>query len=184
MPGERIRPLRRRRDGTTISYGRVEVLVPGAQFSPKAWLTSSRPEARRFGNATNPTQLLIRQRRDLSLAQFDAEAGKLARAAKLYAGTALVFVHGFNVSFDEALQRAAQLRRDLNYDSALFVFSWPSRGSMWRYGTDLDSAAAAAKSLAEFLAAVEHATGAEKIHLVAHSMGNRVLLPALKRIAN
>jgi esterase/lipase superfamily enzyme len=93
-------------------------------------------------------------------------------------------VHGFNVSFDEALQRAAQLRRDLNYDSALFVFSWPSKGSMLRYGTDLDSAAAAANSLAEFLTAVEHATGAEKIHLVAHSMGNRVLLPALARIAN
>jgi esterase/lipase superfamily enzyme len=59
----------------------------------------------------------------------------------------------------------------------------PSRGDWWKYGTDRASADKAADSLAAFLAMVEAATGAETIHLVAHSMGNRVLLPALARIA-
>jgi esterase/lipase superfamily enzyme len=92
-------------------------------------------------------------------------------------------VHGYNVPFDDALNRTAQLVRDLNYDSAAFLFSWPSRGTWWRYGTDRVSADAAAESLAAFISKVQSATGAEKIHIIAHSMGNRVLLPALAKIA-
>jgi esterase/lipase superfamily enzyme len=103
--------------------------------------------------------------------------------SRLYAQSALVFVHGFNVSFDEALQRGAQLARDLNFDGPLFVFSWPSQGSVLRYGTDRASADAAVARFVDFLGQVADASGAEKIHLIAHSMGNRVLLPGLVKIA-
>lgn len=83
------------------------------------------------------------------------------------------------MTFDDALRRGAQLARDLNYDSSLFVFSWPSKGRPWRYGTDRGSANKAAASLATFLEMVGAASGAAKIHIIAHSMGNRVLLAAL-----
>ena len=94
-----------------------------------------------------------------------------------------MFVHGFNVSFDDALRRGAQLMRDLNFDGTLAVFSWPSRGEFWRYGTDRKSADAAADRLVEFLDHLATLDAAGPIHAVAHSMGNRVLLPALARIA-
>ena len=166
-----------------LSHGRAEVLVPGAGYSQKSFLPASRAEAKPFGRATDPGRLFIRSRHALTQSQFAAAAGATARKAKLYAGSALVFVHGFNVTFDQALQRAAQLKRDLNYDSALFVFSWPSKGSMLGYDDDRANADAAVTSLVEFLGEVERATGATKIHLIAHSMGNRVLLPALVQIA-
>ena len=161
-----------------LSFGRADVLVPGAQFSDRAWLKAPEP-ALPVGRATDASQLLIRDTRQLDLEQFSTEAASMLRAARLYPRTALVFVHGFNVSFDEALQRAAQLQRDLNFDGAMFVFSWPSQGSKLKYASDKVIADAAPQALLDFLRAVEIASGAEKIHVVAHSMGNRVLLPAL-----
>ena len=50
---------------------------------------------------------------------------------------------------------------------------------MLSYSTDRKSADAAVDKLVAFLDEVEAATGAKQIHIVAHSMGNRVLLPAL-----
>ena len=40
---------------------------------------------------------------------------------------ALVFVHGYNTSFADALIRTAQLKVDLEIDGAAVVYSWPSR---------------------------------------------------------
>jgi esterase/lipase superfamily enzyme len=94
-----------------------------------------------------------------------------------------VFVHGFNVKFDAALQRGAQLVRNLNFDGPLFVFSWPSQGDWKRYGTDRVAAGNASDALVAFLTEVAAATGTANIHVIAHSMGNRVLLPALVKVA-
>lgn len=164
--------------GPALTFGRADVLVPGAQFSDNAWLKAPEPTLP-VGRATDVSRLLIRDTRPLDSAHFSAEATGMLRSATLYPRAALVFVHGFNVSFDEALQRAAQLKRDLNFDGAMFVFSWPSQGSMFKYATDKVTADASAQALLSFLQAVESATGAENIHVIAHSMGNRILLPAL-----
>ncbi|MDO9314051.1 MAG: alpha/beta hydrolase [Burkholderiaceae bacterium] len=175
------------RFGTTVadrvSLGRAAVLVPGAQFSDVGWLRPTRTVPLPVGLATDATRLLIRNKRVLDPVAFGVQTRELMARARLYPKSALVFVHGFNVSFDEAVQRAAQLARDLNYDGAVFVFSWPSQGTVLRYGTDRDIADRAVGRFVEFLGQVEQATGAEKINLIAHSMGNRVLLPALAQIA-
>ena len=54
-----------------------------------------------------------------------------------YRGQALIFVHGFNVSFDNALFRAAQIAYDLNFDGPGVSFSWPSRGQAGTLGSIL-----------------------------------------------
>lgn len=166
-----------------LSLGHASVLVPGAQFSDVAWLSPTRSVPLPVGLATNAARLLIRNKRVLEAAPFGAQAKALMARAKLYPKSALVFVHGFNVEFDEAVKRAAQLARDLNYDGAVFVYAWPSQGTVFRYGTDRNLADHAVDRFVEFLGHVEQATGAAKINLIAHSMGNRVLLPALAKIA-
>jgi esterase/lipase superfamily enzyme len=166
----------------TLRLGSAEVLVPGAQFSTKAWLRPSSEPLLPVGHATNAARLLIRAKRVLDEPAFRARASTLMKAARLDPQAALVFVHGFNVTFDEALQRGAQLARDLNFDGPVFVFSWPSKGSLLRYGADRSSADAAARSLIAFLGQVVAATGAKQVHVLAHSMGNRVLLPSLVKI--
>ena len=52
----------------------------------------------------------------------------------------LLFIHGFNVEFNEAMMRAAQLGYDLNFKGGVAAFSWPSLGMISGYIADSDSA--------------------------------------------
>ena len=52
----------------------------------------------------------------------------------------LVYVHGYNMSFDETATRAAQLAYDLDFPGLPFFFSWPSAGKLLGYLRDADSA--------------------------------------------
>ena len=103
----------------------------------------------------------------------------------------VVFVHGYNVSFADALASAARLKR--NFSTAeggpginVVLFSWPSDGSMMpyiAYGNDRQDAAASGPAfargllkLADFLRGSTPEEACDhRLHLVAHSMGNYVL---------
>jgi esterase/lipase superfamily enzyme len=98
-------------------------------------------------------------------------------------GQALVYLHGFNVSFAEAAIRAAQLGVDLHVPGATAFFSWPSRGTVAAYPVDEASIEASEPAITDFLVDFAQHSGAEKVHVIAHSMGNRGLLRALQRIA-
>jgi esterase/lipase superfamily enzyme len=52
---------------------------------------------------------------------------------------ALVFIHGFNVSFEEAVFRFAQIVHDSRANVAPVLFSWPSKGSPFAYEYDSES---------------------------------------------
>lgn len=95
---------------------------------------------------------------------------------------ALVFIHGYNVSFDSAVKRTAQMAHDLEFDGAPICYSWPSQGQLAKYTYDEDSIAWTVPQLETFLKRVVDQSGAETVHLVAHSMGNRALLEVLERI--
>lgn len=95
---------------------------------------------------------------------------------------AFVFVHGFNTSFDNAIYRTAQITNDLNFDGAPFVYSWPSGGKVASYTYDRGSAEQSEPQLAEFLQLVVEQSGAKSISLIAHSMGNELLMRVLERM--
>lgn len=96
---------------------------------------------------------------------------------------ALFFLHGYHVTFEDAAIRAAQLGCDLSVPGATAFFSWPSRGSVAAYPADEATIEASERAITEFLVDFAAHCGAEKVHVVAHSMGNRGLLRALQRIA-
>jgi esterase/lipase superfamily enzyme len=94
---------------------------------------------------------------------------------------ALLFLHGYRVTFEKAALRAAQLAYDLKIRDTAF-FSWPSAGAFAQYIVDEGSAKNATEPLAEFISTLDasaHAAG-KALHVIAHSMGNRVLLAALQ----
>lgn len=95
----------------------------------------------------------------------------------------LLFIHGYNVSFDEAAICAAQIGVDLKTPGITAFFSWPSRGRTKDYLRDEASIAASEAALAEFLVRLSTETQATKIHILAPSMGNRGLVRAVQRIA-
>jgi esterase/lipase superfamily enzyme len=91
----------------------------------------------------------------------------------------LVFVHGFNVSFDEAAVRAAQVAADMSFDGSVVVFSWPSAGSVTAYVRDLQAARNAGFHLLQLVRRVVPAAQPDRIHVLAHSMGSEVVAKAV-----
>jgi esterase/lipase superfamily enzyme len=98
---------------------------------------------------------------------------------------ALLFVHGFNVDFPDALRRTAQIAYDLGFDGAPILFSWPSLGSAMplAYQHDVRNADVSADALFRLLDELTRLRPNIRVHVVAHSMGNRVLAGALQRLA-
>ena len=48
----------------------------------------------------------------------------------------LVFVHGFNNSFKDAVQKAARVKLDMPWEGPIVAFSWPSFGDGSNYTGD------------------------------------------------
>ena len=98
----------------------------------------------------------------------------------------LVYIHGFLVSFDDAIRRAAQIAVDFNYQGAPIAFSWPSDGQFGPrlYNSDSEDVLWSVKHIKNFLLDVSEKFPGRQIHIVSHSMGNKGLLYALRLIAN
>lgn len=97
---------------------------------------------------------------------------------------AFIFIHGFNVNFEEACLRAAQICVDISFEGAPIMYSWPSQGSALFYTADGDSIEYSIPLIMQFLKDVRDRTGAQNIHIIAHSMGNRGLTRALIQLKN
>lgn len=97
----------------------------------------------------------------------------------------LVFVHGFNTTFEDASRRTAQLAYDMAFDGPTILYSWPSQGSMnpIAYNKDGRNAALTAPHLEEFLKLLVAKSGATTVDIIAHSMGNRPVTQALRDFA-
>lgn len=95
---------------------------------------------------------------------------------------AFVFVHGFNVTFDEAVRRTAQIAYDLAFDGAPILYSWPSHGARRHYAADEDAVQDTVPRLEAFLRRLIIEARAENVYLIAHSMGNRALTQAIERM--
>ncbi|NQY14673.1 MAG: alpha/beta hydrolase [Henriciella sp.] len=102
----------------------------------------------------------------------------------------LLFIHGFNVEFDEALVRVAQLSNDLSRDNRFDIgvpvlYSWPSAGalSIDDYEGDRARSLSSAKYLEAFLDILTEDISVTRINVIAHSMGNRVLTQGLEDYA-
>lgn len=110
---------------------------------------------------------------------FKDVAGEVARDDR---HAAFVFVHGFNVTFAEAARRTGQIAYDLGFSGAPMLFSWPAHGGFWgsaHYRDDVAANAAAVPVLRDFLRDVARRSAAERIYLIAHSMGTVVASQAL-----
>jgi len=92
-----------------------------------------------------------------------------------------LFIHGFNTMFAEAVYRAAQLAHDSKAPGVPVLFTWASRGTATAYVYDLNSATAARDALEHALRLLLR-SNAEKVNVLAHSMGNWVTVEAFRQI--
>jgi esterase/lipase superfamily enzyme len=98
-------------------------------------------------------------------------------------GRALIFVHGFNNRFDDAVLRFAQIVHDSKAPAVPVLFTWPSRGSVFAYAYDRESANYSRDALASVLEALSDSPNVTEIGILAHSMGNWLTLEALRTMS-
>lgn len=169
-----------RSEATGLYYGLVDVTIPpghqeGELESPQWW---------RFEFNADPEKHVTYQ--GYTLMTRDVFYQRLRDVvSRSQEKQAFVFVHGFNTSFEDAARRTAQLYKDLRFDGAPIFYSWPSQAelSLFGYNRDVTLSARTEPRLEAFLKEVAARTGARRIHLIAHSMGNKALVNALARMA-
>lgn len=95
----------------------------------------------------------------------------------------LVFVHGFNNKFEDAVFRFAQIVHDSGAEVAPVLFTWPSRGSVLAYGYDRESTNYSRNALEALLRDLARDPGVGEVTVLAHSMGNWLTLESLRQMA-
>jgi esterase/lipase superfamily enzyme len=136
-----------------------------------------------YEGAEDPkSHFTIKEMSVLSREQFIAKARERVNGSRSFKDQAVVFVHGYNNTFDYALYRTAQMAYDLKFDGAAFLYSWPSLGDFSGYGYDRESSTQAEPYLRQYLELVLKETGAKEVSVIAHSMGNLPLLQVLRDV--
>ena len=170
----------------TDTNARADVLLPAAAWGEKD------------GTVTNSERCISRQRAFLPLpgdakrdfVTISADYLDQRAFAASIADTArrtrhprvLIFVHGFNNRFDDAVYRFAQIVHDSKAEAVPILFTWPSRGSieMKSYTYDRESANYSRDALEGLIDQIASYPHIKEIHLLAHSMGSHVTLEALR----
>jgi len=159
--------------GASVSFAAITVSIP--------------PDStRKVGSIQWPASLPGDPRRDfvtVSANYIDKQTFNAAiAAATKQSRKVVVFVHGFNNRFDDAVYRFAQIMHDSKAEHIPVLFTWPSRGelALRAYTYDRESANYSRDALEELLDMLARQPGVSEIVVVAHSMGNWLTLEALR----
>lgn len=95
----------------------------------------------------------------------------------------LLFVHGFNNTYEDAVYRFAQIKHDSGTDAVPILFTWPSRGSVLAYAYDRESTNYSRDALEEALQALAKEPSVTDVSVLAHSMGSFLALESLRQMA-
>jgi kumamolisin len=162
----------------TLYYGRCEVSIPESHEMGKL----ETPSILRLEFRPNPKRHIILS--NTYILGEDAFFELLnASVAKSAAKDAFVFVHGYNVSFEDAARRTGQIAYDLAFVGAPIFYSWPSNCKVADYLKDDNNMTWSTPHLEYFLNLLAYKSRAERIHIIAHSMGNRGVCDALKALS-
>ncbi len=114
----------------------------------------------RFLNRKDPGRAAFRFAEDLN-AQMQATAHD-----EIY-----VYIHGYPNSFSDAIESATSLHHYNGRRGAVIAFAWPSQKHLLDYLEDRESATYAVSDLRQLLVFLADHTDAQRINLIAHSMG-------------
>ena len=161
----------------TLAFGVVRVNIPedhrmGKFERPPSWRLAFWRKAHKY--------VEVLEREKLTETAFSELACRSIAAARRR--DVLIFIHGFNVTFDEAAMRAAQVAYDVRFEGQIMLYSWPSMGKVVGYPSDSDKIIQTERQLERFIDSVAMQSGAEHIHLIAHSMGSRALVHVLEKL--
>ena len=164
----------------TLSFGVALVSVPtrgrdlGELPGPSWWWLEF---------SANPEKHVILKRLD-ALGRDDFVAGLKYSLATTSEHDVLIFVHGYNVTFEDAARRAGQLAVDLKFAGQTLLYSWASAADTKKYTVDESTIDWSRDHFEAFLQLALGEIGAGKVHVIAHSMGNRAVINTLERVTS
>ena len=154
-----------------------------------------------YKDLTSSTKKEIPQHKNSSTSFF-----KNIKDVMMKSTDVVIYIHGYNVSWEESVGAALSLQFMLNKNKSksdneiiVVLFSWPSKGSMMpfaAYNSDRNSARDSAEAVGRAILKLRDYLGTlrekstnednircnQQIHLLSHSMGNYVLQNALNKI--
>jgi len=147
-----------------------------------------RDGGRRFGNGPGP---LAAGRCLVSLDEDESDAS-LVSVSQLPVTSVLdelaaeqsgvvVYFHGYYEDFERSCRRAAIFQAKLALDAAFLLFSWPANSTPFTYRDDVRDLEASVPAFLQLLDELGQAVGRGNISIVAHSLGSRGLVRALRR---
>lgn len=159
-----------------LAFSRLVVSVPPAA-------------ARKVGEVQWPSRRPGDPAKEFVVAEakaLDAEGALAAMRAELArtpGRRVMVFVHGYNTRFEEAVFRLAQIAHDSRAPAVPALFTWASRGKLFAYGYDRESSTYARDALEAMLTRLSQEKAVGEVTVLAHSMGNWVTMEALRQMA-
>ena len=141
------------------------------------------PPGHKVGAIEWPMGVADPERHFAVLARTDLTKEEFAKrvAAASHDGEAVIFIHGYNTRYQEAIFRFAQLVHDTGFAGAAILFSWPSEGKTLAYGRDRESSMFSRDHLERLIRNVAKIPSIKKVHLVAHSMGGWLTAEVLRQ---
>lgn len=157
----------------TLSFASVDVVIPPNHVAGKV----ERPR----GSRVNPDEhFVITQPRDFeSQSEFRGEINQQLLKRPRGQRDAMLWVHGYNTNLTLAVLRAAQFVEDTGYTGIPILYSWASQSKLTGYVYDINSALIARDFLEEVPAAVKDSP-IEGLDVIAHSMGNFLVMEAIR----
>ena len=96
---------------------------------------------------------------------------------------AMVFIHGFNNTYEDAVFRYAQIIHDSGADVTPVLFTWPSRASLFDYNYDKESTNFSRTALEQTLRGLAKDPAIDDVTILAHSMGTWLAMESLRQMA-
>lgn len=138
---------------------------------------------------TPPTSLISRATSVLSsswtITDIEAlgEGDAVANVAQRASGRdVLIYVHGYNESFESAVRGGAELADGIRFSGVPVVFTWPSKAGLLDYGYDRESALYSRDALQSLLTTLIDTPTIGRVNIVAHSMGGLLTLEVLREL--
>lgn len=98
-------------------------------------------------------------------------------------GHVMVFVHGFNNRYEDAVFRFAQIVHDSKADVTPILFTWPSRARVFDYNYDKESTNYSRTGLERLLHVLQNNKDVTDITILAHSMGTWLAMESLRQMS-
>lgn len=181
-----------------VTTTRAPSLISGEMYSGERALNASFAEMtisvppsgiHRTGNVEWPRKLPSNPKTDFATLEADEITKDEAigwinvSVRKSPDRSVLVFIHGFNNRYEDAVYRFAQVVHDSGAQSVPILATWPSRGSLLAYGYDRESTNYSRNALEALFQFLGKDPEVHEVNILAHSMGNWLALESLRQMA-